>query len=214
MDTTLWAAVIGALITLVGILLGWLITSHEQRKKDRNSAQSLGAALIMESVAAGWHILNTNEIIKRAIGGKLLPTFTFLQIYMPGQPLIYSSAGHRIAVLGPGVARSLVEFHTHLERVVARTQRVCSLNPKVVKKELRLSSLKEVHHDWGYTAWACGEAIRELLDVAKTVLTPEQIEHAEFYAKALSESRNEDFDWSLPTDETVLVGPDDEDDAP
>lgn len=43
MDTTLWAAVIGALITLGSIVLGWLMSNYQQRKKDKETSQALGA---------------------------------------------------------------------------------------------------------------------------------------------------------------------------
>lgn len=203
MDTTLIGAIIGAIVSIVCASFGWYLASFENRKRDRRRNSALGSALLLESHAAAWHILNTQEFLRRCLEKDLVPSLSTVEMYLPTPMNMYATAGHRIADLGADSAQTLVEFHTHLERVLARTRRVCSLDGRRIRKDARLSALKDCRSDWGYAAWACGECNKALFDITSESLSEEQVESVMSYITHLGNARSGEFKWSLPYD---LVG--------
>ncbi len=52
----------------------WLVLGNrELRWKEREETAALGGALLMEILAAAWHILNTHEFLKRALEEDVRP---------------------------------------------------------------------------------------------------------------------------------------------
>jgi hypothetical protein len=211
-DTTLAGALIGAVVSIGCVVIGWYFGAYEQRRRHEEKIAALSGALLLETFAAAWHILNTHELLRRSIEEKSIPTPLFLEIYLPSSLLIYASAGHEVAELGPAIAQTLVEFHTHLDRVSARTLRICALDGRRVKKDVRLSALEECTADWGYVAWAGAECMSALLILARPSLTPEQLDSVTSYIKFLHLARAGER-WSLPSD-LILPGPNIEAEAP
>jgi hypothetical protein len=198
-DTTVAGALLGAVVSVACVLVGWYLRAHEERRRQKERTVALSGALLMETVAAAWHVLNTKEVLERSVEEDWVLTPSSMEYYFPSSCSIYASVIHEIANLGAAVARALVEFHTHLDRALGRTRRICALDGRRLKKKDRLSSLKECASDWGYVAWAGSESMAALLPLAKPTLTQDQLENVEFYMKMLYAARQGER-WSLPDD--------------
>ena len=195
------STLIGAVVSIICVVVGWFLGNRESRWKQREETAALGGALLMEILAAAWHILNTHEFLTRAIEEDIVLSSASLEGYMPSPSPIYASAGHEISRLGPVAAQWLVEFYTYLERTMARTRRILALDDRRVKKELRVASLKECVADWGYVAWSGSECMKALLPLTSSSLTREQLDSVLHYSKCLAGVRSGER-WSLPDDPT------------
>jgi hypothetical protein len=204
-DTTLAAALVGAIVSIGGVVVGWWLGAYEQRRSRKEKIAALSGALLMETHAAAWHILNTKEALERWVEEDALPKLSFLEIYLPSSLSIYASAGHEVAELGARAAQALVEFHTHLDRTLERTRRICALDGRRVRKDVRLTSLAHCISDWGYVAWAGAQCMDALLLQAKSSLTHEQLESVTSYIDFLYSARSGKR-WSLPVD-PISLGP-------
>lgn len=186
-------------------MLGWYFGAYEKRLQQRKEVAALSGALLMEATEAAWHILNTCEILKRVSEEGTIPTVAGIDEYLPTPPRIYPSAAHLIAQLGATAAQNLVEYHSRLERTMARTRVVCSIDGRRTRKAVRLNLLKDNTSDWRYVAWACSESMKELLRTCSTNLTPKQLDFVTWYAAQLAAARSDDFDWPLPEDTVRLI---------
>lgn len=205
MDTTLAGALIGAAVSVICVVIGWYFGAYEQRRSRVEKTAALSGALLLETLATAWHILNTHEVLQRAVEENWAPTASFVEIYLPTGSPIYASAGHEVAELGAVAAQALVEFHTRLDRTLARTRRICALDGRRVRKNVRLHSLKDCVSDWSYVAWAGAECMDSLLAMAKPSLTHDQLDSVMSYIEFLYAARSGER-WSLPSD-AILPGP-------
>ncbi|WP_409561979.1 hypothetical protein [Hyphomicrobium sp. MC8b] len=211
MDSTLASALIGGIVSIVSVLVGWFLGRREYRSNRKEEINALAGALLIEIHAAAWHILNIQEALFRAVEEKIVPTASGVEIYLPTPSPIYMSAGHEISRLGPVAAQWLVEYYTHLERTMARTRRIAALDGRRIKKEVRLKAFSECGADWGYVAWTGSECMKALLPLAIHSLTTDQRESIIHYATYLERARSGENRWALPEDSIALkLIPDDD----
>lgn len=205
MDTTLIGALIGAIVSIICVVIGWYFGAYEKRLQQKKEVAALSGALLMEAHASAWHILNTCQILKRLLKDEIVPNFESIADYLPTRPTIYAASGHQITLLGPAAALELVQYHTHLERALARTRLVCNLDGRRVKKAIRLEVLSDTASDWRYVAWTCSQSMKQLLLLSSANLAPKQLENVTWHIQQLTAARGPDFDWQLPKDTTVFV---------
>ena len=198
MDTTLIAAFIGALFSLGGVWFGWFLGARHSQKQKDETKQALAGALLMETLSNAWHILNTIEFLRRYIDEETIPSVNAVEVFLPPQPRIYNSAGHHVADLGPSSAHRLVEFHTDLDRALARIRRLAALDGRKLKKDDRLLALKHAFDDWISVAKSCSSCMGTLLPSVRSILRADEIDDVVFYKEELIKVR--EHRWKLPID--------------
>ncbi|MEQ1718474.1 MAG: hypothetical protein ABL907_21235 [Hyphomicrobium sp.] len=204
MDANLVSALIGALVSIICVVVGWFLAGYERRQQKSEEVQSLSCALVLEVHALAWHILNTKEALSRAIEQGEAPSADAIEYYLPPLPSIYDASGHEVAKLNPVVTGSLVEFHTHFNRSLARTRRICGIDGRKLRKSERLEGLKGCVSDRGYVAWAAAVCLEKLLPKASASLASDQHSSVVSYARILHEARGGKR-WTLPDDGLGLV---------